>query len=126
MSLDSSYLNLLAVLIPTSILIAKIIFLAKIFYRYRIKTVLAYIFFLLLSSYPLSYLNSAFHNWIWQTVDSIKSNNISISWLGITQGDQVFNLLLLERLSFNIVNFIELLLFILLIRSLLRVNRHSS
>ncbi|MEL6931450.1 MAG: hypothetical protein AAFO95_22925 [Cyanobacteria bacterium J06600_6] len=47
-----------------------------------------------------------------------------ISWLGDSAGSQIANLLYLERIMPNIVNIIELFLFIWFVRSLLRINRN--
>jgi len=51
-------------------------------------------------------------------IELIQLNHLSINWLGDSSGEQIINLLFLERLIPNLVNIVELFLFIWLVRCL--------
>ena len=79
-------------LVSISVFLTKIIFLSLIFYRYKIKPVLVYIIFLLLSSYPLSALNTSLNSRRFEIIENIEANR-ALLWLGNTVNIRMLNFL---------------------------------
>ena len=112
----------LVVLVSTSVFLTKFIFLSLVFYKYRIKPVLVYIIFLLLSSFPLSALTTLLNDRKFKIIENIKAER-TLSWLGDTVNIRMLNFSYLEILVYNTVDIIEVFLFIWMIRAILKLRR---
>ena len=114
-------LSVFNIVIIVSILAIKIAFLALVFTRTKKKSVIAYLIYIVVTSFPFSFLN----NFLTQLgINKIQSQN-GLLWLGETESERITNLLYLLRVFNNLISFIGLILFIWLISSLIKRNSVS-